>query len=104
MKKFLVAAVLVVSTAQAQAESETVCEVVHSVATAVMSNRQAGVPVTTMMGVIENAEDNQVTRTMAEMVKEAYSRSRFQSESIRQRAIEDFANDWATKCYLGSKQ
>lgn len=73
-------------------EIDDICTKWASMAEGLMENRQVGVPMSDMMGISPN---NTAWRTM---VTEAYSQSRYSSDSVRIRVIEEFRDSNYLRC------
>mgnify|MGYP000738608175 CR=1 FL=1 len=94
IKTTIAAAIIAIMPMAAQAQSPgTTCEEIQSLAALLMDIRQGGAPIATTM---EGAGDDPYLRAM---VIAAYEQPRFRTEASKQRAIEDFSNEVALKCY-----
>lgn len=96
MKRIILTALLAAMPFAAQAEqpkAAELCPDIESFASTAMSTRQSGASMSEMM---EAASDNEV---LQKIVGRAFDTPRFRTESVKQRAIEDFANKIAAQCY-----
>jgi hypothetical protein len=69
------------------------CTGYGNLAADIMTHRQNGTPISTVLGVINEDE----TEAKA-MVMEAFGGTRFHSPSGKQRAVDDFRNDIELRC------
>lgn len=68
------------------------CEKLGEVAATIMKARQSGLPLSTVMGIMEN----DLGKTIA---LDAYEQPRYRVEENQLRAIEDFRNEVERLCY-----
>ncbi len=93
MKALTIALALTISTAAlAESKSKTTCERVESLARVTMKLRQNGVA---LKNVLNQDGETSFTRSM---LLAAYSKPRFNTKSIQDRVIEDFANKYFLAC------
>lgn len=88
----------------ATATERTFCETIEHVAGATMRARQRGVALSEVIAVAQNADIPEVARLMRTMVIAAYELPRYETAEFQQRAIADFAEEWALACYAGEGQ
>lgn len=85
--------ILLALTGTAKAETNDVCPLFYQVASVIMEARQEGVPMPKMMDIFkENAP-------AIELIKIAYSKSRYHTKSVQRDVINNFANEVAVACY-----
>ena len=70
------------------------CNSVYGLAGSIMTARQHGGSMPDMMKI---AIDND-SKMSEEMVKEAFSKSKYSTESIQKEVIADFSNEWYLTC------
>lgn len=96
MKKLLIIAAMFSSQALAD------CNTVEQLARAMMKARQAGMPASEVVQVIEAQNEPESTKkAMKSLLVEAYKLPRFNGEKFQENAINDFANDWYVMCLAG---
>jgi len=92
MKKFILAITLVMASTAAFAQEQTPCENVQELAFTIMKVRQSGVPMVKMYKVAKGE------KAVEQMVIAAYDMPQFNTESIKQRTIQDFADNMFLQC------
>jgi hypothetical protein len=94
--KTLTAAILatIISTGAGAAD----CTAFHEIGTTIMTHRQNGVDLSKILKVAAEATDKKAGALIKALAVRAYQLPRYQSESYRQRAIQDFANDLTVEC------
>ena len=70
---------------------------IGELAEAIMTARQAGVTMSTAMGLM--ADDNPAAPLAKILVRQAYETPRYQTESVQRDVIIDFRNDTESMCY-----
>jgi hypothetical protein len=91
LKAITAATILITTTAPLAAETDP-CEQLGQVAATVMEARQAGVPLSTVMDIM----DSDLGQALA---LDAYNQPRYRVEENQLRAIEDFRNEVERVCY-----
>ena len=76
----------------ANAASLEFCTAYAETAERIMTSRQLGV---SMISVMEIIKDDAL---LVEMTKHAYKEPRWSTESMKQKAIQDFVNDFTSQC------
>jgi len=80
--------------------STSACKEFSLTAESIMSARQNGVP---MYKMIEILDDGNLAKStlglMGVIIEQAYETSRYNSETFKQKAIEDFKNEIFLSCY-----
>lgn len=80
---------------QSDKKRSVVCNSVYGLAGSIMTARQHGASMPDLMKI---AIDND-SKMSEEIVKEAFSISRFSTKSIQEEAISDFSNRWYLMCF-----
>jgi hypothetical protein len=91
MKKILLVATLMSLSLSSQAV-EISCEQIETTARTIMDARQAGVPLKSIIKIIN---DNEV---MKQIVIQAYDSSKYETDSYKKSAVEKFANEYYVSC------
>lgn len=101
MKRIIAAALIGLAsfTAAPAFADDQACTSLHQLATAIMTRRQEGVPMTSMMGIAASTDNQPVNELARMMVQAAYAEPQWQTEENRARAVVTFANDMAAVCY-----
>jgi len=101
MKKTILAIILAsfVTPSYADAKDE-LCPVIANIATSIMTAHQNGVPLSTMMFLINQEPDGVAKDLTISLILSAYSTPLYNNESIKNQAITAFGNGAATACYL----
>lgn len=92
---------IMLSISNTYAEKKTTgCEGVHTMASSVMELRQLGAAMPKVMTVLslEGLGENE-NKILKSMIISAYESPKFSGEKYQENAIEEFANEWALKCY-----
>jgi len=98
MKHLLIATVLLASPASSQNLSpQDACTVFGELAASVMTARQNGVPLSRVLGVMEQEGDT--NDLLREIIMGAYEKMRFATPSNQQRAVDDYRNEVETTCF-----
>lgn len=93
MRKGIIGIALLLAVPTTYADnSDGVCDAVHEIATNVMSARQNGVSVRRAMEVMGGKAIGR------DIVLDAYKETRWNSESTKERAVSEFANDYYLEC------
>lgn len=74
------------------------CESIESMASSIMEARQAGVPASKLVGIINQDMSKELAELGISIVKAAYSKPHYSTESYQQRETTDFANEWYLAC------
>jgi hypothetical protein len=69
------------------------CAAYGGVAAGIMTHRQNGTPISTVLSVV--SDDDSDTK---QMIMEAFDSTRFHSEARKKRAVDDFRNDIEFRC------
>jgi hypothetical protein len=78
----------------------SVCPMVGSLATTVMTKRQANVPMSDLMQALDKMDQSTpTTRVIKTMTIQAYSVPLFSTDEAKQSEISDFANGVMVACY-----
>lgn len=108
MKKifnFVIGAALCINIVHANestATVEEVCSAIGDLAEAVMAARQAGVPFKKVLDINPKPEERDLFKLMSyEITLEAYRRSRYDSEELQQKVIDEFSNSMHINCLDG---
>ena len=91
MKKILLAATLMSLSLSSQAV-EINCEQIETTARTIMNARQAGVPLKSVIKIIDSNE------VMKQIVIQAYDSSKYETDSYKKSAVEKFANEYYVSC------
>lgn len=73
------------------------CSQFYGLGETIMKSRQNGVPLPTMMGVVNDA-DKDLKSILKEVVVNAYSQPRYNSKDLQIKVINEFANDLYVEC------
>jgi hypothetical protein len=105
IKTVLVAAtlVLVANTALAQTKPANQCEMIESLARQVMSNRQSGVSLSSMMKVAETPKAGAMGAVMRELTLLAYKEPQYSAAENKRKSANEFANQAALLCLKKNK-
>jgi hypothetical protein len=100
MKTLLVLVVLAMAQPLHAQSSETLarCDKRGQLAETVMTQRQNGLAISTLLAIAESSENAVVRDLVVGIVIEAYDRPRFTSDEYQVRAIQDFRNDMELQC------
>ena len=102
MKKIiaLAAAVLVtVATTASAGNARSLCESINGFARAAMAARQNGVEMVELLRAVDtHTPDEPDHKMLISIVRIAYSKQRYSTESMQQRAITDFTNETMSAC------
>jgi hypothetical protein len=80
-------------------ESISVCEKAASIANSAMRARQVGMSINEFMSLIEEFSEYEELTVFGQAVAiDAYSRPRYYSEELQQRAIDAFTNEMNLRC------
>ncbi len=102
MKKIIFLAVLFAVTVTNSYAEKVDCATISKMASAIMSARQAGVPITDIMKI---TSDNQGVNNLRDLyVKRAYSTSRFYSTEMQEHAVVEFGNSAYLECKAALKE
>lgn len=105
MKKYIVAAAAVICAMSSPvvAEDKFDCSVIGDLAAAIMTGRQQNVPMSEMMGVVDQISNEKGKEAAGPMVRamviEAYSVGRYETPSIVNDTIMDFRNRMEGMCF-----
>lgn len=88
--------VVAVSEARASLDSSS-CTLIGSLSKTIMTNRQNGVMMDTVMSVLR--DNDPVTAYIRKIVIEAYKENLYTSDLVRERVITEFANKNMQICY-----
>lgn len=80
--------------AMAEDEEKSTCQQFEKMAELIMKSRQAGISMSEVMGVSKISE----IELARKMVIAAYESPRYQTEEMKQRAIEEFKNEAYLQC------
>lgn len=93
MRKGIISVALLLAVPAIYADnSDGACDAVHEIASNVMSARQNGVSVRRAMELMGG------TQIGTDIVLDAYKETRWNSESSKERAVTEFANDYYLEC------
>jgi hypothetical protein len=103
IKTLLVAAVLAISHPTVASTSVNggnieLCKQVESVASKIMKKRQDGVPMMSIVDLIEKQGNDSFSKLFIEITKDAYSYPQFRTQSFKAQSVSEFGNEWALKC------
>lgn len=103
--KFLVVPLLLMMPLTVQAE-EPICESLAELAYAAMIGHQYGVPLSQMLGVVNNvAADNPQEREAATaIILKAYKQRRYHTDEHKMRAVQDFQTEIHLICLDAANQ
>ncbi len=88
MKKYILATILLCTAATSNADTrEAICPEIANLAMTIMSARQTGVPIETLMRAIDQDVEQMYEDLAKAMIMDAYSAPRYSSEKLPQRAI-----------------
>lgn len=93
MKKLILLTALLSSSVMA----DDSCSQFYGLGETIMKSRQNGVPLPTMMGVVNEA-DKGLKDVLKDVVVNAYSQPRYNSKDLQIKVINEFANDLYVQC------
>jgi hypothetical protein len=100
MKRTLLALALITTTSTATAID---CAQVGNLAQAFMQSHQDGVPMASIMETIAGVADPTAKQALKDMIIDAYSKPRYNTEQMKRREIADFRDEYAAGCYRGER-
>ncbi len=100
MKKYILATILLCTAATSNADTrEAICPEIANLAMTIMSARQTGVPIETLMQAADQDVEQMYEDLAKAMIMDAYSAPRYSSEEFQQQAITEFGNAVSVACY-----
>lgn len=81
------------------AEETTFCDTIEEVANAVMTKRQAGLPMSNMIRLLNKIDDKNFKKAMSLIIIDAYQIPMFYTNKAKKRAVLEFKNKWYLLCY-----
>lgn len=88
--------------------NNALCGQLYDLSFKIMTMRQQNVSISEQMGTIDemgkvNHQNKPIHDLLRKVIISAYEEPRYEVEKNKKQAALDFANDWATTCYKGSK-
>jgi len=87
------AILMALSTTALAEEEKASCEQIASIAKTIMTSRQGGVSMVSVMGVARDSE------LLQKMTVDAYEQGRYFSKEIQERQIQNFHDKWYMWCF-----
>lgn len=87
-----------------QSQKVSVCTNLSSLASTVMRNRQAGIPMSEMVGTLgkDGGLEGTFGKLTLKMIQLAYEQPKYSSPKYQDQAITEYSNEWMREC-LNSK-
>ena len=96
MKYLILIVFLFITTQATAADMSKFCDSISTLAKHVMINRQNGIDMSKAMKIAANA--GELRKLNEQIIIDAYSKPRFQTDDMQKRIVEDFTNDTYLQC------